>query len=75
MKELKKSIEGRDFASIARIAHMIKGSSANFRFSELSGLASSMEEGALHNSSDFNFEELWSVFECEYVKLPKSQEL
>lgn len=75
MKELKASIDGGDFVSIARIAHMIKGSSANFRFSELSGLASDIEEGALHHSLEYNFDEQWGAFEREYVKLPRSEDL
>jgi CheY-like chemotaxis protein len=75
MEELKGAIESKDFTSIARLAHMIKGSSANFRFSTVSGLASSMEEGALHHALEFNFEEQWDVFEREYAKLPKSEDL
>ena len=75
MKELKTSIKNRDFTSIARISHMIKGSSSNFRFSKLFRLISSMEDGALHHPLEFDFEEQWSAFECEYAKLPLSQEL
>ncbi len=75
MEELKGAIEGKDLTSIARLAHMIKGSSANFRFSTMSELASSMEEGALHRSLEFKFEEQWGVFEREYAKLPKSEDL
>ena len=75
MKELKESIDMRDFSSIARIAHMIKGSSANFRFTQISGLASEIENGALHNSSEVDFMEKWSDLEDEYAKLPKSEDL
>ena len=75
MVGIEESIVARDFDSIARIAHTIKGSSANFRFAEISGLASKIEEGALHHSNDFDFTGAWSDLEIQYAKLPKSEDL
>jgi signal transduction histidine kinase/DNA-binding response OmpR family regulator len=75
MLELEESIVARDFDSIARIAHAIKGSSANFRFTEIFGLASKIEEGALDHSNNFDFTVTWSDLKIEYAKLPKSEDL
>jgi hypothetical protein len=38
-------------------------------------LASEIENGALHNSSEVDFMEKWSDLEDEYAKLPKSEDL
>lgn len=75
MQELKSSIETKDFASIARAAHMIKGSSANFRFIDISKLVGVIEEGAIQKESIIDFEQMWEVFVDKYDKLPKSHEL
>ncbi len=73
--ELKKGIEIRDYEQIGRIAHMIKGSSANFRFGEFSRLASLIEKSAEDNEENFDFEEGYKVLEKEYELLPRREEL
>lgn len=75
LAELKKGIEFRDYERIGRIAHMIKGSSANFRFEEFSRRASLIEESAEHNEENFDFEEGYKVLEKEYELLPRGEKL
>ncbi|MFH0709541.1 MAG: ATP-binding protein [Pseudomonadota bacterium] len=71
--ELKTNIEKRDFEEIARIAHMMKGSSANFRFEEFSHRTALLEDNALHNRESFDFDEAYHALECEYGKLYSSR--
>jgi len=71
--ELKEVIEMNESEEIARISHAIKGSSANFRFEELSRLAALLEEQAVNNSDDFDFNEAYGVLVNEYEKLYSSR--
>jgi len=71
LAELKREIEIRDFERIGRISHTIKGSSANFRFEEFSRLAALIEESALQEVKNFDFEEAYQVLEKEYKLLPR----
>ncbi len=71
--ELKETIGESDYEEIARIAHTMKGSSANFRFEEFSRLAALLEEHALYNRESFDFNEAYSVLEYEYEKLYSSR--
>ncbi|MGZ5207707.1 MAG: ATP-binding protein [Sulfuricurvum sp.] len=73
--ELKKGIEIRDYECIGRIAHTIKGSSANFRFEEFSRLASLIEESAEDNAEKFDFEEGYRTLEKEYRLLLRQEKL
>ncbi|MCX6073719.1 MAG: ATP-binding protein [Campylobacterales bacterium] len=73
--ELQRAIESRDYDVLGRIAHLIKGSSANFRFEEFSRLAALIEDAALNNRETFDFEEAYHVLEKEYGYLPKGENL
>ena len=44
--KLKEEIEKKEYNNISRLAHSIKGSSANFRLEELQSLADEMEQNA-----------------------------
>lgn len=68
LRELKEAIVKQDFESIAKVAHSIKGSSANFRFDELSRLASVIEDSAGNKETDFDFEEAYSVLSADFAK-------
>ncbi|MGD9970393.1 MAG: ATP-binding protein [Sulfuricurvum sp.] len=68
LQELESAIRKMHYAAIARIAHSIKGSSANFRFEELSRIASVIEESATQHEHEFDFSEAFDVLKKEYVK-------
>jgi signal transduction histidine kinase/CheY-like chemotaxis protein len=72
LRELNEVIEVNNSAEIARIAHAMKGSSANFRFKELSRLAALLEEQAENNSDEFDFKEAYCVLVDEYEKIYSS---
>lgn len=72
---LKGAIEIRDYESLSTIAHLIKGSSANFRFEEFSRLAAVIEESVLNDVEAFDFEEAFRVLEKEYKLLPKGENI
>jgi len=69
--ELQRAIEGRDYDLLGRTAHLIKGSSANFRFEEFSALATLIEEAALRDRENFDFGEAYSALEKKYTLLPR----
>ena len=71
--DLKENVEQRDYEEIGRIAHMIKGSSANFRFEEFSQLAALLENHALHDRGSLDFNEAYRVLEYEYKKVYSSR--
>ena len=73
LKDLKEVIDVNESEEIARISHAIKGSSANFRFEELSRLAALLEEQALENCDKFDFKEAYSVLVDEYEKVYSSR--
>jgi signal transduction histidine kinase/CheY-like chemotaxis protein/HPt (histidine-containing phosphotransfer) domain-containing protein len=71
--ELQESIEANRCEETARIAHMMKGSSANFRFEEFSRLAALLEDQALHDRKNFDFNDAYRVLVSEYDKLYSSR--
>jgi len=71
LKQLKEAIKSRDYDRIGRTAHLIKGSSANFRFEEFSALATLIEEASLRDRENFDFEEVYSALEKKYTLLPR----
>ncbi len=73
LMELKENIQQSNYEEIARIAHTMKGSSANFRFEEFAHHAALLEETALHNKELFDFNEAYRVLEYEYEKLYSSR--
>lgn len=68
LQELLDAIEIKGYETIAFIAHAIKGSSANFRFDELSRLAHVIEESAMENDKEFDFIEAYEVLRGEFRK-------
>lgn len=68
LHDLLKAIHLQDFNAIRFIAHAIKGSSANFRFDELSRLAYVIEESAAEEDRHFDFTEAYEVLEREFRK-------
>lgn len=73
LMDLKENIEYCNYEEIGRIAHTIKGSSANFRFEEFSQLAALLEEHAMHDRELFDFNEAYGALEREYEKLYSSR--
>ncbi|MDD5052548.1 MAG: ATP-binding protein [Sulfuricurvum sp.] len=67
-QELFSAIDNKEYEDIAFIAHSIKGSSANFRFDELSRLSYVIEEFAVNKDADFDFSEAYDVLCSEYRK-------
>lgn len=73
LPELKEAILRLDYESIAKIAHTIKGSSANFRYEEFSKLAAVMEKSAREEYLEFDFQEAYTHFERTYLTLYSSR--
>ncbi|MBV5334967.1 MAG: response regulator, partial [Sulfuricurvum sp.] len=73
LMELKENIQQSNYEEIARIAHTMKGSSANFRFEAFAHRAALLEDTALHNTELFDFNEAYRVLEYEYEKLYSSR--
>lgn len=73
LPELKEVIVNLDYKSIAKIAHSIKGSSANFRYEEFSKLAAVIEKSAREEETLFDFKEAYIEFEEAYEKLYSSR--
>lgn len=68
LKELVEAIGLKRYEDIAFTAHAIKGSSANFRFDELSRLAYVIEESATEKDAEFDFTEAYEVLSHEFEK-------
>jgi signal transduction histidine kinase/CheY-like chemotaxis protein len=65
---LLEAIQKKEYEIIAFIAHAIKGSSANFRFDELSRLSYVIEEFATEQDGEFDFLEAYGVLRLEFEK-------
>lgn len=68
LNDLLSAIGNKEYDNIAFIAHAIKGSSANFRFDELSRLSYVIEESARENEEEFDFIEAYEVLRSEFEK-------
>ena len=68
LTELQGAIETKIYQDISCISHAIKGSSANFRFDELSRLASVIESSAAEEDEVFDFKEAYAVLRNEFEK-------
>jgi signal transduction histidine kinase/CheY-like chemotaxis protein/HPt (histidine-containing phosphotransfer) domain-containing protein len=68
LQELLEAIERNGFEDIAHIAHAMKGSSANFRFEELSRLSSVIEDSSIEEDGTFDFIEAYAVLRKEFEK-------
>ncbi|MDP1784092.1 MAG: ATP-binding protein [Sulfuricurvum sp.] len=69
LPELENMIQYRNYERMAYLAHSIKGSSANFRYEELSRLAGIIEESATEERSGFDFEKTYEGLMEEYQKV------
>jgi CheY-like chemotaxis protein/two-component sensor histidine kinase len=69
LPELQEAIHLQRFDKIAKLAHTVKGSSANFRLSEVQRLAGVIEESAMAKEKDFAYREALQVLQEEYDKL------
>lgn len=69
LPQFHKAIGERNFESIAHLAHSIKGSSANFRYEELSNLAALIEESAREERLEFDYSEAFVSFERVYSEI------
>lgn len=68
LQELLEAMTQHTLEEVARVAHAIKGSSANFRFEELSRLAYVIENSAVENDGEFDFIEAYEVLRKEFEK-------
>nr|WP_321266931.1 Hpt domain-containing protein [uncultured Sulfurimonas sp.] len=55
LQELEKAVENKDFASIRKYAHLIKGSAGNLRFDEVYEMSRELELEATQENSEFEF--------------------
>jgi len=69
LPKLYEAIQKKDFDQIRKLAHNIKGSSANFRLSETQRIAKVIEDSAAHYEESFEFEEAYEVLLKEYRKI------
>ena len=68
LQELFRAIDKKRFVDIAFISHAMKGSSANFRFDELSRLSYVIEEFASEKDGEFDYVEAYEVLQHEFQK-------
>ncbi|WP_294925519.1 response regulator [Sulfuricurvum sp.] len=68
LSDLIESIKSLSYEDIAFTAHAMKGSSANFRFDELSRLSYVIEESATEKDEEFDFIEAYEVLRREFEK-------
>lgn len=66
LTELETAIRKKGYETIEFVAHSIKGSSANFRFEELSRLAYVIEDAARSDQDEFDFHEAYGQLVREY---------
>ncbi len=67
--KLKEEIEKKEYNNISRLAHSIKGSSANFRLEELQSLADEMEQNAKEENSYYDYENCVRAIEKLYKEI------
>lgn len=75
MEEMNGAIKRYDCSSIAKIAHTMKGSSANFRFELFAQVSSLLEAKANAQESKKQLEEQFDTLTSEYKKLVKADDL
>lgn len=69
MPELKDAIETRNYEEIKKLAHSVKGSSANFRIDTLQSMAKEMEAHAIKEDADYDYEAVYKALRREYDKI------
>ena len=67
--KLKEEIEKKEYQNIARLAHSIKGSSANFRLEEIQNLAQEIEKNAKEENPSYIYKECVKSIENLYKKI------
>ncbi len=67
--ELKEEIQKKAYGNIAKLAHSIKGSSANFRLETLQNLAHEMEKSAKEENSYYDYEDCVGNIEKFYTEM------
>ncbi len=61
LPKLYEAIEKKEYQNIAKLAHNIKGSSANFRFEKIQELSFLMEQAAKSNKKDFAYASIFDT--------------
>ena len=69
LPKLLNEMKEKNLDKIRNLAHNIKGSSANFRFSEIQRIANVIEESAAEGDNSFEYEEAYKVLKEEYQKI------
>ena len=67
--ELEAAVASGNFVKIAKLAHSIKGSSANFRLEEIQQLAKSLEDAASGGVEDFDYKGVYDALHAELSKI------
>ncbi|MDP3265666.1 MAG: ATP-binding protein [Sulfuricurvum sp.] len=73
LPNLMEAITSVDYERVAKIAHSIKGSSANFRYEKFSQQAAQIEIAAREEQIEFDFKEAYIKFEQAYRELYSSR--
>ncbi|WP_345979363.1 ATP-binding protein [Sulfurimonas sp. HSL3-2] len=69
LPKLKDEIAQRNYYNISRLAHSIKGSSANFRLEKIQKYAHEMEISSKEENDTYDYEECIEQIEKEYMKI------
>ena len=69
LPKLKDEIAQRNYYNISRLAHSIKGSSANFRLEKIQKYANEMETNSKEENDVYDYEEFFEQIEKEYMKI------
>ena len=70
--ELEAAVAARDYAKIAKLAHSIKGSSANFRMEAVQKLAKALEDAAGNKADDFDYEGYFAELKGELSQVKEA---
>jgi len=69
MPELGDMIEQKNYIEIQKLAHSVKGSSANFRIESLQTMAKEMEAKAMAKDSSYDYKAMYNKIVSEYEKI------
>jgi len=69
LPELENAIEKKDFSTIRKLAHNIKGSSANFRLETLQALTAELEKMAQKEKKEYDFMQAYKNIEAAVSKI------
>ena len=71
LPKLKEEISQKNYYNISKLAHSVKGSSANFRLQNLQYYANEMEINSKEKNELYSYEECVQGIEKEYMKIKK----